>query len=385
MSKIRILHLITRLPIGGAERMLLGVLRNLDSGRFDSIVCCIQDRGELAEEVERLGIPLVALGLMRGGRFDREVIPTLRRLIREKQIALLHAHLYHANLYGRLAAWREGIPAIASVHNTYSDRRKWHRHLANRLLARCSFRVTVGSAEVERDVLGYDHVDPDRLVRLPNCIDLDRVSTSLTVAQAKARLGFAATDLVIGAVGRMEEQKGHRYLLAAFAALRKMPELSVARTRLLIVGDGRQRAQTEELAANLGITEVCRFPGSIKDLSEVYRAIDIFVMSSMWEGLSLAMLEAMAAGLPVISTKVGGAHDVLGDNLRGILVPEGDAEALAEALRDLIMDPKKQHHLADSGRNHVRKHYSVAAMTRELAALYEAAVESAGERVHERD
>lgn len=372
MSRRRVLHLITRLPIGGAERMLLGVLRNLDATRFDSIVCCIQDRGELAEEVESLGIPVHTFGLMAHGSFDWHVVPALRRLIREQNVELVHSHLYHANLYARLAAWREGIPVIASVHNTYT-RRKWHRHLINRLLARLTFRITAGSADVERDIIAYDRVTPEKVVRLPNCIDLDRVTTSLTSAEAKQQLGFGPADLVIATVGRMEEQKGHAFLLDAFAHLREMPELEGMPLRLLVVGDGRLKAATVQRAADLGIAKVCHFPGSIKDLADVYRSIDVFVMPSLWEGLSLAMLEAMAAGLPMIATDVGGARDVLGDGLRGVLVPPADARALARAIHDLLIDAERRSAMTDSGCRHVRQNYSVAALSRQLAELYEAA------------
>lgn len=373
MSNKRILHVITRLPIGGAERMLIGVLRNLDHDRFTSEVCCIQDRGELATEVEGMHIPLHALGLMRSNRFDYLVVKALRRLIRERRIDLVHCHLYHANLYGRLAAWRERVPAIASVHNTYI-RHKWHRHFINRLLARISFRVTAGSADVEKDILCHDHVGPEKLVRLPNCIDLDRTYSALDTSEAKERIGLDPANVVIGTVGRMEEQKGHAILLDAFSLLRSMPGVPADSLRLLVVGDGRLKPATEARAARLGITDACRFPGSITHLGDVYRAIDVFVMPSLWEGLSLAMLEAMAAGLPMVATDVGGVRDVLGDNRYGLLVPPGDPVVLAQALAKLLIDPQKRCELADSGRRHVRDNYSVAYLSRQLGELYESAL-----------
>lgn len=372
MSKRRILHLITRLPIGGAERMLLGVLRNLDPAQFDSEVCCIQDRGELAAEVEGLGMPLHVLGLMQRNGFDRKIVPALRNLIRTRRIDLVHSHLYHANLYGRLAAWLEGVPAIASVHNTY-NRHKWHRHVINRVLGRASFRVTAGSADVERDILKHDRIDATKLVRLPNCIDLARTESTLSAEEAKGALGFGADELVIGTVGRMEEQKGHAVLLDAFGRLLAMPGMPDKPLRLLIVGDGRLKPATEMEAARLGIMHACRFPGSIMNLGDVYRAIDLFVMPSLWEGLSLAMLEAMAAGLPMIATDVGGARDVLGDNAHGLLIPAGDAAALAQAMADLLRDTRRCAELADAGCRHVRINFSIVGLSRQLAGLYSAA------------
>ncbi|MDP2834897.1 MAG: glycosyltransferase [Pseudomonadota bacterium] len=372
MNKIRLLHLITRLPIGGAERLLLGILRNLDGGQFESVVCCIQDRGELADEAEALGIPVISLGLMNHGGHDRQVVPALRRLMREQRIDLVHSHLYHANLYGRLAARREGIPAIASVHNTYK-KRKWYRHLINRWLAGKTFVVTAGSEDVERDLLEVDHLPKAKVVRLPNSIDLARVETTLSVAEAKQRFGFAATDLVIGSVGRVEEQKGQVFLLEAFAKLRRRPDGD--KLKLLLVGDGRLLPQIKESAERLGIAEACRFPGNIARLAEVYRAIDLFAMPSLWEGLSLAMLEAMASGLPVVATEVGGARDVLGDNRYGLLVPPHDADALAAALGKLLDDPRAAAELAATGKNRVHANYSVTTLTNQLAELYRAAVE----------
>ncbi|MDP1526752.1 MAG: glycosyltransferase [Rhodocyclaceae bacterium] len=372
MEKTRILHLITRLPIGGAERLLLGILRNLDPTQFESVVCCIQDRGELAEEAEAMGLPVIALNMMQRGGHDRLVVPALRKLMRDQRIDLVHTHLYHANLYGRLAARKEGIPAIASVHNTYK-KRKWYRHLINRWLARDTFVITAGSEDVERDLLEVDRLPKSKVVRLPNSIDLSRVETTMGVAEAKQHFGFAATDIVIGTVGRAEEQKGHAFLLEAFAKLRQRPDGE--RLKLLLVGDGRLLPQLKESAANLGIAKACCFPGSIAHLAEVYRAIDLFAMPSLWEGLSLAMLEAMASGLPIVATEVGGAHDVLGDNRFGLLVSPHDAGALETALVKLLDAPDACARMAMAGKARVHADYSVTALTQQLARLYRAATE----------
>ncbi len=371
MKPRRILHLITRLPIGGAERLLLGILRNLDPNEFESMVCCIQDRGELANEVETLGIPIITLNLMQKGGYDRKVVPILRQIMREQHIDLIHTHLYHANLYGRLAARREGIPAISSVHNTY-NKRKWYRHLINRWLASETFVVTAGSNDVEKDLLVVDRLPRNKVLRLPNSIDLSRVETSINKGDAKQHFGFTESDLVIGTVGRAEEQKGHVFLLEAFAQLRQRPDGQ--HLKLLLVGDGRLLPKLKEAAVSLGISEAVHFPGNITNLADVYRAFDLFAMPSLWEGLSLAMLEAMAAGLPVVATDVGGARDVLGDNQRGLLVPPHDAAALESAIGKLIDAPNIAARLAAAGREQVNANYSVAALAHQLAGLYRAAI-----------
>lgn len=379
---IRVLHLITRLPVGGAERLIVGILRNLDPQHIDSLVCCIQDRGELADEVEALGIPVVSLGLMQKHGHDRAVVPALVELMREHKIDVLHSHLYHANLYGRLAARRLGVPCIASVHNTYSKPR-WLRHLLNRFLAGRTYRITAGSAEVRRDILRHDRVPAEKVVLLPNAIDLARAESKLTPAEARQRLGCATDDRVIGTVGRLEEQKGQRHLLDAFALLRAAPGFSGVGLKLLIVGDGRLRDSLRAQAEALGIADACLFPGTIGELGDVYRGIDIFVMPSLWEGLSLAMLEAMAAGLPMVATAVGGAREVLGEDRYGKVVPPGDAAALAAAIRTLLENPARCRELATVGADRVREHYSVAALARQLTSLYQGAYASRAPQTRE--
>jgi len=372
MPKIRILHVITRLPIGGAERLLIGILQNLDKSIFKSTVCCIQDRGELADEVESLGHPVISLNMMRKGGYDFRVVSSLRRIIIENRIDIIHTHLYHANLYGRLAARKEKITTISSVHNTYK-KGKWHRHLINRWLAKKTFAVTAGSEDVKKDLIELDRIPENKVILLPNSIDLSRVETQLNHCQAKRLLGFTDDDIVIGTVGRAEKQKGHFILLEAFSKLLKRPDGK--QLKLLLVGDGRLLSQLKETAKSLGISEKVNFAGNVTKLADIYRAVDIFTMPSLWEGLSLAMLEAMAAELPVVATDVGGARDVLGNDQWGLLVPPNETDALASAIAKLLDSPDLNAAIASAGKQRVHDNYSVATLTNQLSHLYRTALE----------
>lgn len=366
--KVRILHLITRLPVGGAERLLISVLRKLDTNRFESVVCCIQDRGELAAEVESLGIPVISLGLMNKGGFDSRAKPAIVDLIKQHQIDLVHSHLYHANLYGRLAAKKAGVPAIISIHNTYA-RRKWYRHLINRWLSRYTAKIIAVSEDIRQDVVKYDGVHDDKIVTLPNGIDLDRVRTNISRDQARARLGYGDEHFLIGVVGRLEKQKGHIHLIRAIAALTQQNKLT--NIRVLVAGDGRLRADLEQATDDLGIGGQVNFLGTRKDMAEILRALDLFVMPSLWEGLSLAMLEGMAAELPVIISDVGGAGEVLHENTYGVRTPPGDEVALAQAIVDLAENPEKRAILATKARTRVEEAYSAETMVRKLEAIYD--------------
>jgi glycosyltransferase involved in cell wall biosynthesis len=365
---MRILHLITRLPVGGAERLLVDVVRGLDRARFESIVCCIQEKGELAAELEAAGVAVHCLGRMQRKRFDWRAVRDLVRLMRGQRIDVVHSHLYHANLYGRIAALCARVPAVASVHNTYA-RRKFHREVLNRLLSKASARVIAVSEDVRRDLMRYDGIAEEKIVTIPNGIDVDRMRTALTRHEARARLGIGGDEIIIGCVARLEEQKGHRFLLEALALLNASG--GAPRFSLVLAGDGRLRAELEQRAAALGVAAVTRFLGTRQDVGEILKALDVYVMPSLWEGLSIAMLEAMAAGLPLVISDVSGVSQVVGDDEFGVKVPVGDAPALARAIRALAEDPARRSALGAAARQRVLAKFSPAAMLADLARLYE--------------
>jgi len=370
LNRLRILHLITRLPVGGAERLLVDIVRHLPREQFESLVCCIQDRGELAGEVEAAGIPLLCLERMRSRRFDWRAVRDLARLMRRERIGVVHAHLYHANLYGRLAALGAGVPAIATVHNTYT-RTKLHRRWLNRLLARASARVVAVSDDIRRDVLRHDGVPEDKIATIQNGIDLSRVASTMTREAARARLGLDEQVLAVGCVARLEEQKGHRFLLEALALLRRQGPPPSRPVKLVAAGDGRLRGELQAQAQSLGLGEMVSFLGTRSDVADILRALDVYVMPSLWEGLSLALLEAMAAGLPVIATDVGGVSQVLGAGSGGVKVAPGDARALAAAIRQLSDEPRERLALrGEQARQRVRAEFSLDAMIGRLTAIY---------------
>lgn len=365
-----VLQVIPRLPVGGAETLLADLVRHLPA-RYRSVVCCLQERGPMAEQIERAGVPVVCLERMRSRRFDWGAIGRLADLIRRERIALVHTHLYHANLYGRLAAARAGVPAIATVHNTY-QRMKWHRRLLNRWLARRSARVVAVSDDIRRDLARYDRIPEDRITTIANGIDPARARSALSRAEARARLGLRDADFAVACVARLEEQKGHRFLLDALALLaREEPQLYGA-LQLFLVGDGRLRAPLQARAAELGLPAV-RFLGTRRDVPDILAAMDLHAMASLWEGLSIALLEAMAAGLPVVASDVGGVATVLGDAAFGIRVPPQDAPALAAALAQAYARRGEREALGAAARRAVEERFSIHATVAKFAALYDEA------------
>jgi L-malate glycosyltransferase len=252
---------------------------------------------------------------------------------------------------------------VAAVHNSYTEV-KFHRRLWNHLLGRVSDRVLVGSAQVWSEVRRYDGVPSSRLVLLPYGIRLDELDSSLSRKEARRALGVSG--FVVGAVGRLEEQKGHAHLLSAWSQVQRV----IPEATLLLVGDGRLREDLGRQAQELGLAERVRFLGTRRDLPLIFRALDLFVQPSLWEGLPLALLKAMGAGLPVLATQVSGVREVIRDGINGRLVVPGDPEPLAGAIAELYRYPEARSRLRAAARLTIRDNYSLEAMLARLEQLY---------------
>lgn len=363
-QKIKVLHLFVTLPVGGAEDLLKAIVTGLEPTQFVPQVACLGESGPVGEELRRAGYPVFSLGLNLKRTPAWQVVKVLRSFLRHQSPDILHTHLYHPNLYGRLAALGLGLPGVvASVHNSYRQV-KFHRRVWNFLLWPLTDRLLVGSAQVWADVRRYDAVPASRLTLLPYGIRVEEFESPESRDEAKARLGV--TGFCLGTIGRLEEQKGHKYLLAALPRLRdEIPDLT-----LLLVGAGRLAETLQTQARELGVAELVWFLGTRRDLPRLYRAMDVFVFPSLWEGLPLALLKAMAAGLPVVATRIGGAQEVVQDRHNGLLVPPAQPEPLAEAILELYHHPERRQVWGEQARRTIEESFSVQAMLRELQNLY---------------
>jgi len=364
--RLKVLHLLATMPVGGAEDLVAAIVRGLDPDRFAAAVATIGPPGPVGQELRRQGYEVATLGLDIKRTPTGRVLGAVRRLLQAQRPDILHTHLYHPNLYGRLGALGLGLSGVvAAVHNSYT-RIKFHRRLWNFLLSWVTDKVLVGSAQVWQDVRRYDGVPASRLVLMPYGIPLAELDTPLNRKEARKRLGLSRGGLVFGAVGRLEEQKGHVYLLAALPALmREIPDLTV-----LLVGEGREQERLKRQVRDLGLQRTVRFLGTRRDLPEIFRALDLFVQPSLWEGLPLALLKAMGAGLPVVATRVSGSQEVIVDGVNGCLVAPGDPEALARAILDLHLHPEARRRLGAAARRTVAAQYSLDAMLTRLEELY---------------
>ena len=358
---IRVLYLITDLDVGGAERVLLETVRRLDRRRFRPVVSSLAPPGPMAREFDRLGVPV--RGLAMRGLGDLARAAGLLRLLRRERPDVLHTHLFHANVLGRLAARVSGVPVVVSTVHV-AEPRRWHLLLEGLTSGLVDEFVTVSEA-VRRYMVQRAHLPTERVLVIRNGVDPSRFRRPR--GRFRRAQGIGPQEFLITTVGRLEAQKGLTHLLRAARTLAaRRPEV-----RFLVVGEGPQRDRLGRLARQLGLGEGVRFLGFRPDVPQILVDSDLFVLASLWEGLPIALLEAMAAGLAVVATDVEGVREAVTDGREGLVVPPGDPEALAAALERVVGDAGLRRRLAAAARRRALGEFGWDKVVADTMALYE--------------
>ncbi|HYV57580.1 MAG TPA: glycosyltransferase [Candidatus Nitrosopolaris sp.] len=362
-APLRVLLVIDELDIGGTEQQIVELVRSLPRTRYTPIVCCFR-YGRKAAEIEQLGTRVVHLS--KRGRADLGLVGRLVQLMRSERIDVVQTFLIGANLWGRLAALIARVPVvIASERNVDVWEEPLKRGLGRLLLAFGTDRI-VANAEAVRSYLIDRGAAPRRVVTIRNGVDMDRFAGALDVATLRRSLGLAADDQVAAVVARLEPQKGHAVVLEAAAQLRdRFPRL-----RYLFVGGGSAESAIRAEVARRGLEDRVVFTGFRTDSADLIRAADFSILASTKEGLSNTLLESLAAGRPVIASRVGGNAEVVSSDV-GLLIPPRDPAALARAIAQLADDPTSAARMGEHGRERAAQEFSVPRMAAETAALYE--------------
>jgi glycosyltransferase involved in cell wall biosynthesis len=361
-----ILHLIDSWGAGGAETIFAELASGLDPAGFESFVAVPRPSHWLYEEIVRRGIePSI---LPSGGAFDLRHLGRLLALIRRHRIDLLQAHTFGTSVYASVAGLVCRIPVVCTFHGfvdvAHDDRR---RGIKLRLLAAGAQRVICVSESLRRDLLAASPLRPDRVAVIFNGVDTARFHPGHNDV-TRAELGLADDELLIGAVGNVRRAKGYEVLLQAAAQLARDGQ----RCRIVVAGQPSRvlSAEREQLHAELGLGDRVRFIGFRSDIENLYRALDVYLLTSHSEGFSLSTVQALATGLPVIATRCGGPEEIITDGVNGILTPAGSPEAIAAAITRLAHDPPLRHRLAAAARTAAESRFSIAAMLRQYETLY---------------
>jgi glycosyltransferase involved in cell wall biosynthesis len=365
MAQSRVLYFITELNVGGAERALARLLVGLDRGRFTpSVACLYGSDSTVADQIRALDVPVVDLGMSHKWRFD--ALGRLYLLLRDERPAILHTWLFHANIPGRMVGRLAQVPIIINSERTMGMESRL-RYRLNRMTHSLVDRVVCVSPKVADFVVGQVGIPRHKVVVIPNGVDLADFAYLPDKLAARAALGLSACRsadrLVLGTVARLQPVKRLDVLLRALVWL--------GSAHTVIVGYGPEERRLKALAEELGLQERVHFVGPQRDVVPWLAAMDVFVLSSDWEGMPNAVLEAMACGLPVVATSVGGTPDVVVDGGTGLLVPPRDSLALADALRALAADADRRRGMGIAGRQRVVLCFSAERMVARTEALYE--------------
>ena len=362
-SSTRVLYLSHAFAVGGAEEMVLNLVRHLPSS-YEPAVACIHDAGPIGLEIQRTGVPFKVLGLTPGLRHPFDVL-RLRDFLHECQPDIVHTFLLTGSLYGRFAAMMARVPVVIGTEVNVYERKQALHALAERWLMRGTDAVVASAESVREFYVRQVQADPSKVEVIYNAVDWSQLDTTVGRDEMRAAMDVPAGAPLLGIIARLTEQKGHRVLLDALA---QRPDLGQA--YLVIVGDGPLSAGLQRQAADLGLSSRVRFLGARRDLGNILAAVDAFVLPSFWEGLPLAMVLAMGAGLPVVASRVAGIPEVVQDGVSGLLVTPGDSAELAAALSRVVNDDTTRVLLGQAARAFVRPRFGVDGYVNAITSLY---------------
>ncbi len=352
---------ITELDPGGAEQALVQTVLRLDRREWQPTVICLGPRGSLADPLEQQGIPVIALGAR--NRWEVNVLWRLARELRRLRPVLLQTFLFHANLAGRIAARLAGVPIVVGGIRVAEKRSRWYARLDRWTEGLVTTQVCVsqGVRQFADQTMG---LHSEKLLVIPNGVEVSRFAEATPLP--RSTWGLTEGSRIVLTVGRLDPQKGLLDLLQAARLLHdSSPDL-----HWLIVGEGPQRSQLEQQISATGLQQCVHLLGRREDVPCLMKTADLFVLASHWEGMPNVVLEAMAAGLPVLSTQVEGVAELVEAGNTGVVVPIGDPQAICLAIQSLLNDPNHARTMAQRAFHKVSHEYAWDRVADAYAALY---------------
>lgn len=362
----RILYVIGGLGAGGAERQLLYLARCVARWADVTVVSLSARSCALVPDFRAIqGVRVIVVDKRRG--VDCAVLPRLVSIIRDARPWIVHTYLRTANYWGRVAAMLAGVPARIASERNIEVERGVVANVLDRVLATMTDRIIVNADAIARWLMKVEGIDAGRITVIRNGVAPGGAVASSAVTESRRACGFRETDFLVGFVGRLVRQKNPALVLRAAASLR---QAGVA-CNVLVVGDGPLRRDLEGLAIELGIGDWVRFTGFRRDASTLMVCADVLALTSDWEGLPNVVLEALAAGIPVVGSDVGGVRELITDGENGYLFPPGDLKTLVAVLSRLAVDPAHRATLGANGRRAAVDRFSIERMVTETVRVYD--------------
>lgn len=369
-KKINVLEMIDDASVGGGQVHVLLLSKYLDRAEFKISIAC-KGQGFLADEARKLGIDVISVSM--DNQISLKTLREVAHIFRRSNFDILHTHGGTAGFWGRIGAYLTGRPIVRihSYHGMHylSKNYSFPRRLrmVDQLLLYLTDKVICVCPSDYRKGIEAGIVNEKKGVIIQNGIEIEKFQNFEQRKALRTKYGLDESVILFGNVGRLHAQKGQRYLLEAFqAVMNKHPHI-----RLWIIGEGELRCELEKFAQDLDIYDSVHFLGARTDVHELLSAVDIFILPSLWEGQPISVMEAGAAGKPVIATNIDGVADMLINEKNALLVPVKDPNALAVAMVRLIKDDGLRTHLSASIKATVSESFAAEKMVKKIGDLYQ--------------
>ncbi len=355
---MNILQVINSLDCGGLEKLTLNLAKGLKTQGHNVVICCLEGLGNL-HKGDLGGIEVAALNKKDG--LDVILPFRLAGLMRKEKIEIIHSHNPGPLIYGTIAGKIAGVPVIINTRHGRAPRQ------INRFIWEMNDCIVSISNDAKTELVKINKINPEKVTVIHNGIDLKEFnSTYQSYPEEKKKIGLEAS-FVIGTVSRLSPEKDQTTLIKAFAKVAAVETTA----KLVFVGDGPSKNVLQALAKSLGLEDRVIFLGFRSDISVIMRSFDIFVLSSLMEGISLSLLEAMALSRPVVVTDVGGNPEVVKNNETGILALPQNPDNLAEGIISLAKNRDMANKFGEAGRKWVEQEFDIDKMVARYLSLYE--------------
>ena len=330
MARKKILFLHISLGVGGAERLRYILLKNIDRERYDIRLCCINYKGEIGRKIEQLGYEVDELGLDPDFKNIRTML-SVRKYLKYRNIDILHTSLFNANFHGRIAGFSCGIPLVIteehSEHYQYQSIKYLPHIFSDFILARKTKFIIACSETLRKDIVKKEKLPKSKVVTIKNCIDPSTYKVSESRDIIRKRLGIEEETVFI-TVASLSSRKGHEYLIDVLGEIKK----SGKHFKCILAGDGPLKDALYGKCLDYGLSDTVIFLGNIENVTDYLNASDVFILPSLFEGLPLAVIEAMFMGMGCIVTDVGAIRELVKANINGLIVPPANREELKKAI-----------------------------------------------------
>jgi len=361
----RLMQITHDLAIGGLQQVVVNICRTINRDKFDVSVLCLRALGEFVPEVERMGIKVFFLPQKKGT--DYFSFLKVAKILRKERVDVIHTHNTQPLVDGTLGALLSGR-RITIVHTDHArdfpDKRRYM--FSEWLMSKFAYKVVGVSDHTSQNLINYEKISPKKIVTIMNGIDGSKYDITIDKSKKKQELAITNSGPIIGLGVRLTVQKGIIYLLKAMPAIiENFPNII-----LIIAGEGPLEDELKRESVELGIEKNVLFVGPRLDIPELLKLFDVYVLPSVWEGLPMVLLEAMAAGCPVIATNVGGVSTAIEHRENGSMIEPQDSKGLASEVIKLLLDRNLRECYSRASLRIFHEKFSAEIMTRKYERLY---------------